>query len=183
MGGIWPPKRPAQGEHPGNRSSQQPQGEHGDPISQLRKLRLLEGSTPKSQRQGQLPDSSQCPPPGSHCPQLTRGWNLHPSIHCGWRGGERKGSARSVPLSLGRLSRRVCQGLSTPCTASRPCSLRLQPQTGYPVPAWGTKAAGKAQPRGPQGGPGSARLPPQPDRHQEVKAGAQDRRPQATLAP
>ena len=144
--------------------SEQPQGERGAPISQMRKLRLSgkEGTTCPLQSwwQDQLRDklqesspalgvlpklqesSRRAPPPSAH-----EGLEPPPLLHpLHRRGGERKDSG---PRSLPRAA--LVPGLPrgvTACAGSCPCSLQVQPHTSPPPPvlAWGTKAAEAAQP-------------------------------------
>ena len=131
--------------------SEQPQGECGAPISQMRTLRLSgkEGTPAHCSLGGRTScvTSSRSPPPGSPHPLLMRGWNPRPfSTHCIGGGDERKHSGpRSLPRAA--LAPGLPRGV-TACAGSCPCSLQVQPHTSPPPPvlAWGTKAAEAAQP-------------------------------------
>ena len=148
--------------------SEQPQGECGAPISQMRKLRLSgkEGTPAHCSLGGRTScvTSSRSPPPGSPHPLLMRGWNPRPfSTHCIGGGDERKHSGpRSLPRAA--LAPGLPRGV-TACAGSCPCSLQVQPHTSPPPPSagLGNKSSRSCPARGPQAWPGSERLPPQPD--------------------
>lgn len=149
--------------------SEQPQGERGAPISQIRKLRLSgkEGTTCPLQSSAQLRDklqesSSGVPPPSAH-----EGLEPPPLLHPLHRRGDERKHTLSPSLPPSDSS---CAGFAKGCHSPRgllspfPASTTTH-QLPPPPPSagLGNKSSRSCPARGPQAWPGSERLPPQPD--------------------
>lgn len=168
--------------------SEQPQGERGAPISQMRKLRLSgkEGTTCPLQSSAQLHDklqesSSGVPPPSAH-----EGLEPPPLLHPLHRRGDERKHTLSPSLPPSDSS---CAGFAKRCHSPRGLLSPFPASTTthqLPPPAPQCWPGEQKQQKLPSQRPTSLagqRAAPTAARPQEVKAGFQDRRPQATLAP